>query len=250
MKNLVKLAFASIVAINLFGCAATHTAITKRNLDVQTKMSETIFLDPVGVKDKTIFVQVRNSTDKPDLELANAVKAAIVAKGYRLMADPDQAHFILQANLLSVDKTDKNPISSPFGGYGAAVLGGGAGALISAVTGGSSRQIGVTALAVGALAGITETLASALVTDVYYIATADIQIKERTKIGIVSQSISNQKLKNGTGGGTSVTTNESVEFKIYQTRVISVANQVNLDFVDAAPMLSSGLSKVISGLFE
>jgi len=31
----------------LLGCGATHTAINKRKLDVQTKMSSTVFLDPM-----------------------------------------------------------------------------------------------------------------------------------------------------------------------------------------------------------
>jgi uncharacterized lipoprotein YajG len=32
----------------LSGCAAVHTSIAKKDLDVQTKMSDTVFLDPVG----------------------------------------------------------------------------------------------------------------------------------------------------------------------------------------------------------
>ncbi|MCP3707686.1 complement resistance protein TraT [Paraburkholderia sp. CNPSo 3274] len=42
-------------------CAATRLAIEKRDLDVQTKLSGTIFLDPMAESKKTIFVQVRNT---------------------------------------------------------------------------------------------------------------------------------------------------------------------------------------------
>lgn len=242
----------SIIIISqlLAGCAATQTAISKRNLDVQTKMSDTIFLDPVSEKNRTAFIQVRNSTDKPELDLAPSVKAAIELKGYRLVSDPDNAHFILQANVLSVERSTKNPISSPFGSYGAALGGAAVGGLASASTGGSNRNIAGTALIAGALAGLADAVASGLVSDVYFSAVTDIQIKEKTKAGIVSQSASRQNLKNGNSGGTLVTTNEDINYKIYQTRILSVANQVNLDFKDAAPLLGSGLTKVISGVFE
>jgi hypothetical protein len=39
----------------LSGCAAVHTSIAKKDLDVQTKMSDTVFLDPVGPDKKTVF---------------------------------------------------------------------------------------------------------------------------------------------------------------------------------------------------
>jgi hypothetical protein len=41
------LAIMTILVI-LSGCAAVHTSIAKKDLDVQTKMSDTVFLDPVG----------------------------------------------------------------------------------------------------------------------------------------------------------------------------------------------------------
>ncbi|MCC5698300.1 complement resistance protein TraT, partial [Klebsiella pneumoniae] len=51
-------------ALMLSGCSATHTAISKRNLQVQTKMSDTIFLDPVADDKRTVFIQVRNTSDQ------------------------------------------------------------------------------------------------------------------------------------------------------------------------------------------
>ncbi|NVI05502.1 complement resistance protein TraT [Paraburkholderia youngii] len=38
-------------------------------------------------------------------------------------------------------------------------------------------------------------------------------------------------------------------FSTYQTRILSVANKVNLDFAEAAPPLRSGLVRVIAGPF-
>ncbi|TLS68729.1 hypothetical protein FEF65_03265 [Mariprofundus erugo] len=77
--NFFKPVVAVIALISLWmlsGCAATQTAISKRNLDVQTKMSSTVFLDPVAPEKMTIFVQVRNTSDK-QLELDGAIRTAI-----------------------------------------------------------------------------------------------------------------------------------------------------------------------------
>ena len=68
-----------VVMLALSGCAAGSTAIAKRNLDVQTKMSDTIFLDPVSPDQRTVYVDVKNTSDKPDLDLAPQIRAAIAA---------------------------------------------------------------------------------------------------------------------------------------------------------------------------
>jgi hypothetical protein len=49
----------------LTGCVATQTAIDHRKLEVSTKQSETIFLDPVSKADKSVYVSVRGSMPEP-----------------------------------------------------------------------------------------------------------------------------------------------------------------------------------------
>ena len=46
-KRTMMLAGIMVFSMVLSGCAAVHTSIAKKDLDVQTKMSDTIFLDPV-----------------------------------------------------------------------------------------------------------------------------------------------------------------------------------------------------------
>ena len=86
----------------LGGCAATYTAIAKKDLDVQTKMSDSVFLDPVGPDKRSIFIQVRNTSDKPNFDIEAPVKMAIAARGYRVTEDPEQAHYKLLAQVLQV----------------------------------------------------------------------------------------------------------------------------------------------------
>lgn len=46
----------------LSGCGAMGTAIKKRNLDVKTQMSETIWLEPSN--NRTVYLQIKNTSDK------------------------------------------------------------------------------------------------------------------------------------------------------------------------------------------
>jgi Enterobacterial TraT complement resistance protein len=105
----VVLAAVALTAIGsaslLSGCAATTAAIEKRNLDVQTKMSATIFLDPTSEANKTVFVQIRNTSDKADFDIAPDLTAATATKGYRVVTDPDLPDFD--------ERSDKPTMASP-----------------------------------------------------------------------------------------------------------------------------------------
>ena len=99
---MVSLSMVAVFAV-LSGCAAVHTSIAKKDLDVQTKMSDTVFLDPVGPDKKTIFVQIRNTSDR-SFDIEGPIVNAIAARGYRVTQDPEAAHFGLLGNVLSVAK--------------------------------------------------------------------------------------------------------------------------------------------------
>jgi len=201
-------------AIALSGCAATHVAISKRDLDVQTKMSSTIFLDPVPKDKQTIYLQVRNTSDRPDFRIEDSIKAGIQGRGYKIVNDANRAHYMLQINILQVGKIDPAAAERAFAaGYGGAM----AGILAGTAAGGSGRD----AAAGGLLGGIAETISGAFVKDVTYSIITDLQVSERV------------------GGG----------WKRHQTRVLSTANKVNLEFTEAQPSLEKGLVASLSGLF-
>lgn len=239
-----------VAAALLSGCAATQVAIQKRDLDVQTKMSATIFLDPVAPEQKTVFVQVRNTSDKPDLDMAPEIIAAVQAKGYRVVVDPKQAKFYLQANVLQVGKTDPSAIQSQLGGgYGAGMGGAVTGLAVAGMTGGHNGPSNRTALAGALLGGVADVVAGSMVKDVYFSIVTDVQIKERLENGKTAVLSSNHSNKQGTSGSEVVTYSDAVDMKTYQTRIVSTANKVNLEFTEAAPALRSGLTRALSGLF-
>ena len=83
LSAVVRVAVGGLALMFLSGCAASSVMISKRNLDVQTKMSETIFLDPVSPDQKVMYVEVRNTSDKDNFELEGPInlKTAVNLSG-------------------------------------------------------------------------------------------------------------------------------------------------------------------------
>lgn len=233
----------------LAGCAAVHTSIAKKDLDVQTKMSDTIFLDPVGPEKRVIFLDVRNTSDKTNFDILLPVKQALQSRGYIISNDPEAAHYWLRANVLSVDKASPTAAETALhSGYGGSLAGAAAGAAIGGGLGGWSGA-GIGGLAGVVVGGAVETIADAAVKDVTYMVVTDIEIAEKAKDGVLIKQDSLQDAKQGIGGSRRQTSSEVSDRKKYRARVVSTANQVNLEYEAAAPSLTSGLVRSISGLF-
>ncbi len=246
--------FAVAVLVGLLsGCAATQTSIAKKNLDVQTKMSEAVFLDPVSPDQRTVFVQVRNTSDKPSFDIGPSVKSAISAKGYRVIDDPDTAHYKLQVQVLSVSKSSPTAAQSALNdGFGGTIIGAGTGAISGAVIGGiaGGRQGAAIGAGVGGLlGGVISTIADSSVKDVTYMAITDVLISEKTQNGVVGRR--NLQIDNdqGRGGSERQTFAEAANEKRHRTRVVSTANKANLNYEEAAPELTQGLTRSLAGLF-
>jgi len=232
------------LALSLFtltGCGAMSTAVKKRNLDVKTQMSETIWLEPAS--DKTVFVQVRNTSDKDMSGLQSQIASELTAKGYHVTSSPDAAYFWVQANVLKADKMDLRQtqgfLSSGYeGGATAAALGAG-------ITAYNSSSAGAT-LGVGLASGLVGLAADAMVEDVNYTMVTDLQISERSKATVTTDNVA--ALKQGTSGMKVQTSTEQGNRAKYQTRVVSSANKVNLKFDEAKPVLEAQLAKSIAGI--
>lgn len=233
---------AGMVAITLGGCSAMDTAISKKDLDVQTKMSETIFLEPVSPEKKIVFVDIKNTSDQ-EVNIASRIEAAFINRGYKVTKDPKEATYMLQGNILKVGKSNlkesQSYVNSAFGG---GVLGAAAGYAAT----GSGRTGAALGLA-GAAIGIA---ADAMVKDNLYVMVTDLQIRERPLEG----EVVTQTQKAYLDQGSSTTTKQSIqggkiEWKTYRTRIVSTANQVNLEFEEAKPALENALVRSMSGVF-
>jgi len=241
-KSLLMAGMLSMVAIQFTGCGAAHTAIKKRNLDVQTKMSETIFLEPTEPDKKVIFVDVRNTSDK-DIEVKDIITNALINRGYTITTSPQKAYFMLQVNVLQVGKTDLRGAQSALeGGFGGAVMG--------ATAGYAMHNSNTNAAAGGLIGAAVGVVADAFVDDTYFSMISDVQIRERPLAGEMVTQTQKAKLKQGS----STNMNQDIQggkmdWKTYRTRVVSTANKVNLDFAEAQPVLQDALGKSLSGLF-
>ena len=243
---MLKKTIAIISILVLLGCAAAHTVINKRGLDVQTKMSSSIFLDPVEENQKTVLVQVRNTSDKPELNLTQEIKAAIAANGYRIVTSPSAAHYLFQVNILQVGKADLREVEKALDhGFNGAL----SGALIGGSIGAMSSNHRDGAIGMGLLGGIAGTVVDAMVKDVAYSITTDVQISERLasaqeiKVKETAKHHSGISQKKNKIEGT-----ETRNWKRYETRIISTANKVNLKFEEALPELIKGLKNSIGGI--
>jgi hypothetical protein len=249
MMQLLKCCGLAGVVVLVTGCGATHTAITKRNLDVQTKMSASIFLDPVAADQKTVFLQIRNTSDKPELDLSDPIGNAMEQKGYRVVESPEQARYLLQANVLQVGRCNLREAEHALEqGFGAALGGALAGAAIGSVA--VRGNHGSKGAVVGGLVGAAvTTVTDAMVQDVVYSVIADVQISEHLGNSVEIKEKTSSKLKQGTRGVREIVSTEKINWKRYQTRVVSTANKVNLKFKTAVSELRAGLTRAITGIF-
>ena len=236
--KLIKFALVAATSLTLIACSAVHTSLEKSDLDVQTKASESIFLEPVSPAKRIIFVSVRNTSDK-DLNIKSRIMERLSDSGYRITDDPDYAYFMLQANVLKVGRDNLEATDSYLeAGFSGAAIG-------AAVSSSSDDTKGII---LGALVGI---VADSMVDDTLYTMVTDLQVRERPRANEkVTQQQSGSNIQ---GSGTTVTQssgNTSVDWKTYRTRIVSTANQVNLAFEDALPALENGLVRSIAGMFS
>ena len=243
-KKYIAIAVITTSVGSLVGCNTTSKMIKHGKLEVQTKMSETIFLDPIEDEKRTVLLQIKNTSDKSGLDIESRIREAIEHKGYMLVTNPKIANIMIQANILQVGKpTLENPFEALSGGYGSGLEGFATGAALAGATGGSGRSM----LGIGLLAGIGNTVLDAAVEVVNITMTTDLQISEKADGEYVSES-SDANLKQGTSGYKKSTWKKKTNWKKYQTRIMSVAKKTNLKFKEAEPKLTEGLVKSISGL--
>ena len=233
---------ASTIAL-LTSCAATQTALEHRTLESSSKLSKTIFLDPVSPSQKTMFITVKNTSEET-LDISKPLAQALTRNGYRIVNNPAQAHYMVQANILKVGKMSVSASQSALGGgYGSVLAGAGTGAALGALSGHSN-----TLIAGGVAGGLIGLAADSLVKDVNYTMITDVQISERVGKGVVHEQF-NSALENGTASGISQTSSKHSDYQRYRTRVVSNADKVNLSFAQARPVLEQGLVKTLAGIF-
>lgn len=250
MISVIKNFFAivSVAAITLLtSCAATNTALTKKDLDVQTKTSTAIFIEPVAPAKRTIYVDVKSGVQEFDRAVFKKIlkeNFAVNDNKYRIVDDPEQAQFILSAFVLNLEKASPNASAQALNrGYE------GGGILAGAAIGGAARGDWQGAVAGGVVGAGVDMISGALVKDVTYMLVCDVQIKERTKDGTVVKRTTDISTKVSDDGFASQQVDEASNMKEYRTRIVTTANKANLKLEEAAAPIYSKTAAAMSGFF-
>lgn len=217
---LKKLLILSIFSF-LCSCAATSTMISKRELDVQTKTSNAIFVDPVAKNARTVYLEMRSGVQEFDRAKFVTFIQEEFAKNlnaYQLVDDPEAAQFHMQAFVLNLEKSSETAakLALSQGYLGGSMI---AGAAVGAAIDHNNRFRGA---GVGGLAaGAADFVASSVVKDVYYMLVVDLQVSEKT----------------------------AKDRQAYQTRIVTTANKANLKLDDAVDPMFQKTAFAISSFF-
>jgi len=247
-NKLITFAGIALLLSSMYGCAAISTSVAKRNLDVQTKTSTAIFVDPVKRSERTVYVEVRSGVMEFD---RRAFKKAIMDEfahndnGYRVVDDPDAAQYTMSVYVLTMEK------ASPTAAEAALSKGyvGGSGVVAGAATGGLATGSGRGVVGGALLGGLGETIANAYVQDVTYMLVADIQIKEKTRNGAIVRKDTQISAKVSDAGTSTQRVSEATNRKEYRTRIVTTANKANLELPEAQPLMFQKTAYAMSGFF-
>lgn len=136
IQKIVLMAAGSVILVGL-GCSATQVALEKKDLKVQTKMSQSIFLDLDNQIEKSAFLEIKNTSDK-EIDFDTPVRKAIENRGYKIVDNAKEAAYIYQVNVLYVGEADPAALrTAVHAGYGSAWAGGAVGGAVGYGLGGT-----------------------------------------------------------------------------------------------------------------
>lgn len=251
--NTIKaLTLAVTAPLLLSGCAATSVALGKKDLDVQSKTSTAVFVEPVSRNLRTVYLDVRSGVmefDRRAFKRFVAEQFATNGEGYRIVEDPNSAHFQMLAYVLNLEKADKSAaqaaLQEGYVGGGEAMAGAAAGALIGHNSG-KTWQGGV----IGGLAASGASLvANALVKDVTYMLVCDVSIRERLTNGAFVRKDTKIDNKVSDAGSSQQRVSEVSDKKEYRTRIVTTANKANLELSEAQDQMFQKTAYAMAGFF-
>lgn len=251
-KYAIRAISSALAVILLSSCAATQVALSKKDLEVQTKTSTAIFVDPVARPQRTIYVDVRSGVSDFDRRSFSAFlkeQFASNENGYVLIDDPEKAHFQLQIYVLNLEKSNPDAAHAALErGY----IGGGdvtAGITAGAVIGSKTGNTFTGAAVGGLLAAGSSVIANSLVHDVTYLLVCDISIKEKVANGVFVRKDTQVTTKASDAGSSQQRVSGISDKKEYRTRIVTTANKANLKLIEAQDMMFKKAAYAMSGSF-
>lgn len=219
LKSIIKVSVTGALMAQLIACGAVSSEIHNSKLNAESKMSNSIFLDPVDASQQTIYVQVKNSSTESLTSLSSQIKQNLQNGGWTIVTDPKKAHDMVQVNVLQFGaaKSPGDVAKATSDGFGSVMTGALAGVAVGYLAGSTAWGVGV-----GVGVAAASWLADEMVTNKTYSIITDVQVSVR---------------------------NPDKSWKKQKTRIASMANQVNLKFEDAKPVIIAQQAKEVAGIF-
>ena len=240
-RALATLAMLLLLPVLAFsGCATTAGSTTSAsglssgNVALSTKMSSSIFLQPIAPQKKVVYVSVRNTSTATGLNFRNELISALIGEGYQVTNNPQAANFMLMSNILyiGVESSNYTVAGALAGGFGGAFIG-------------SRYNSGTSMVAGGALGALAGGIIGSMFQNKNYMMIVDIQLEQRQAGTYTTNSTAA-----GQGTASTITTyNAGVKnWAIYRDRIVSQASAMNLEFASAEPLLKQQMAHSIANL--
>ena len=257
-KTVSMVAATAIIGAVFSGCATTE-------LQTQSTMSRSVFLNPVKKSLRIVYVDVKNTSGQEMYTLLPLIEKKLKARGYKLTDDPEIAQYVLLANVLFANDKKENNTA------GGAASGAAAGAGVASY---NNNSVGGTLLA-GAAAGLVGGLIAKTLEDTIYQMVVDINVREKSKQKVLTNSgadIGQAEIKDGkragfmnsfagkarskNGGGTmdeQMTETSSQQYETNyierRTKIFAEATKMDLKLEEALPILERKIASQIAGIF-
>jgi hypothetical protein len=207
-------------SITLTGCATSRLMMRYGELETQTELSESVFLELRSDLPRTVYV-VEASTIKHELTILPSLREHLMESGYTPVETPEEATYLVQINHrelaeyeLGRDESVRDAVHAAF------AVGAGAG-LAADVLGASGKF----ARGVGLAAGVVGFIADAKTKHIAHTLTTDVLLTETVP-----------------GHG------RETDLRYHETRIVSGASKVNLRLEESLPAIVRGLCTSVSGL--
>jgi hypothetical protein len=267
LKLLLALILTLTLNMSLSGCFALQNVFSSANT-TQSYFTENIFLDPLILSKKTIYINFRNSTIFENLDAKEDIKQKLEFEGYEIVNSPLEAGILIQSNIryygifdkeilnaMLEDKTKKDKLSKneteitpdipslrgrskydiDFSGI-----------IIGGAVSFSIFQTVLAGMAGGIVGGILSITLERLYESKMIIAVVDVQISEKSDSPI--KEIDFRQTNHGEGGTRKVEYESSTNFKNYKTKLLVVSKKANLNDKKAIKQTKKQITAAITGL--
>ena len=242
-RKIINILCCFLLVVSMTGCTReVINAIDNKDMTVIVNMTDTIFLDAEKLAtNKNVYVRTMNTSDMQSIDFQNLLVQQLTNRGMHVVADPRDAEFRVQANVLAMSR-EKQSLTAD-----GALAGGFGGGLAGIAVGRGSGEVGI-GMGVGGLLGAgAGALAGSMVHVDQFFGAIDVQIEEK-----MDRPVSGVVETHAGQGSASVlhtTSDVSTNWQTFRTRMVARAKQTNIDENEAAHAISAKLAMQISNLF-